>query len=254
MPETNTSSEQHLDLADLLSIPESLGTVACDVSIFDINEIKSCIDPASQLKLISSLDNDAYGKWVDVAQVSDDGSFVLHSTEESPKILFEGSASFCSLVFSLDQEGNALLFHYPVIGNGGKISENPELSGELSRYKSKLSEMKEAVSIITGTNVSGLLQKKVVNFLKSSLGSHFNVESMFLRKKGFSKFLFNQLFDLVRMRLTNREVELNNHYIHGVLIIPKQFTKDRRSKCFILTDQTGYTFEGLLKAMVNNSS
>ncbi|HYD35162.1 MAG TPA: hypothetical protein VD999_03800 [Vitreimonas sp.] len=245
-----TDSEQTLHLKDTLAqsvdlsaIKEKLMWVDCDISLFDIQLLKQVLNPELMgITVFSSMDQDAFNKWSKFSSYPDNESLVLISNPEAPQALFEDSASFCSILFSIDESGASVLLHYPVVSDSGALTLTEEMKLQLEDFaKAAMKLSQNRKNVLTSTNVSDKNRNQVLNFIKDCIGEDFHLETIFTQET------FENQNDI-----TSTSVQLTKNFINGVLIIPKQLTIDKRTKVFLFTNKTGYTYDQLMETLTRN--
>jgi hypothetical protein len=143
------------------------------------------------------------------------------TTVESPKILLDDRATFCTLLLLFDQGGNAALLHealaYGVMSGG--LSDVPSVMS-FEEFGQTLGEKN---LIITGTNVSTRFRRKITSELMRVLSpSKIEViDTIFTDDQ--------QLSDIL---------ELNDDspadMIRGVVFFPRQMTTDDKNKVVLI--------------------
>lgn len=144
---------------------------------------------------------------------------------DNPSILIDRGASLCTLLLTLDAEGDGVLTHAPLDGLIGTSDLEVLVAVDMISRHFGLSSKYQQLTIISGTNASRPLtlesSQRVIEKVK---------EEVSLKSK-----------DVIVLQSGSDELSTNYNirFVYGIIFIPRQLTLDGRNKIFLLERSSG---------------
>ncbi len=152
--------------------------------------------------------------------ISDKYSYqrTLASDSDGPKIIAEQQASFCTLLLAFNEEGEGIVFHYPLISLLGPNGELPQNVNDEVNAMKEFAKNTKGYILVTGTNTRQEERDAVLKSLHLDETDN-NIIIM-------TSNLLSGRADVASDTLANS--------IQGICFIPKQLSTDSRNKIILL--------------------
>lgn len=236
----NKKFSKVLENRDADQLKERLNILHCDLVQYEQGVLAKLISHDKNVQILTSSENPQ----IDANGFNYSEGRVLKSTIESPSILFEDQASFCSLVISVDTLGNALLLHQPLIrlGRDEELGDYQEQEiDSLTEFKMALSELSEQrENFVSGTNVSNYLRARALYKIQEYIGGDATFNSLFTEQKldrQHSK--YQGIMGILRKIFQPDFTSMTKESINGVVVIPASLSQDGRTKILLVVGVSG---------------